>query len=414
MRAVDLSLVVFVAVYAVMITGRVPGLALDRTGACWLGATALLLFGALSREQAWRAIDVGTIGLLLGLMVVSAQFRRSGFYAHLTRCLALRQTSPTRLLGELIAVTGLLSAVLTNDVVCLAMAPVLIDTCGRRGLDPVPFLLALAAAANVGSAATLIGNPQNMLIGQQLALPFAGYLLDGAVPAVAGLFVVWVVLARAYRGQWARSLPLPAAALEPFDRWQTSKGVVVLVVLIAGLLCLPVPREVQALAAGGLCLLSRRVRTRALLDLVDWQLLLLFAGLFICNAAFAQAGHAAHGFAWLRAQGLDVADPITLFATSVVGSNLVSNVPLTMLLLPAADTPLAGPILALATTLAGNLLLVGSIANLIVVEAATRLGVAPLRRSWALEHCRTGVPITLATLAIAALWLWLRHGTLAR
>jgi len=188
----------------------------------------------------------------------------------------------------------------------------------------------------------------------------------------------------------------------------------VLLVLVVGLLCVDMPRDVQALAAGGLLLLSRRTASRALLERVDWTLLLLFAGLFVCNEAFQRAGHAATAFAWLAGHGLDVADPVALFATSVVGSNLVSNVPLTMLLLPATEHALAGPILALATTLAGNLLLVGSIANLIVVEAAARLGVQPRGRTWANEHWRTGVPITLVTLAIAAGWLWLRHGIFAR
>jgi Na+/H+ antiporter NhaD/arsenite permease-like protein len=146
-----------------------------------------------------------------------------------------------------------------------------------------------------------------------------------------------------------------------------------------------------------------------MLQYVDWHLLVLFAGLFIVNDAFRSAGHAAFAFDGLRAAGLDCRDPSTLFAVSVVGSNLISNVPLTMLLLPEATDPQAGAILALATTLAGNLLLVGSIANLIVVEQANALGIAPRRGGWAREHLRTGIPIALVTLAIAAAWLWLRR-----
>lgn len=408
MDTLDLSLVVFVAVYVVMILGRVPGLAVDRTGASLLGAVLLVGGGALSPATAWAAIDVGTIGLLLGLMIVSAQFRRSGFYAHVTRWLAGRDTSPERLLGELIAVVGGLSAVLTNDVVCLAVAPVLVDVCRRRSLDPVPFLLGLAGAANIGSAATLIGNPQNMLIGQSLHLPFGRYLVDGVVPAAFGLLAAWWILARAYRGRFARELPGLPFADEPYDAAQTWKGLAVLALLVASLLACPLPREALAMLAGGAMLVTRRHATRALLDLVDWQLLVLFAGLFVVNHALQTAGHAAAGFAALRQAGVDFEDPAVLFAASVVGSNVVSNVPLTMLLLPVAKHPLAGPILALATTLAGNLLLVGSIANLIVVEQASRLGVFPRDRSWFREHLRTGVPITMATLALAAGWLWIR------
>jgi Na+/H+ antiporter NhaD/arsenite permease-like protein len=411
---VDLPLSVFVAVYAVMILGRVPGLAVDRTGACLLGAIVLLAGGAIGTERAWQSIDAPTIGLLLGMMLVSAHFRVSGLYDRATRWLAARPTTPQRLLAELIALAGVSSALLTNDVVCLAVAPVLADVCVRRGLDPVPFLLALAAAANVGSAATLIGNPQNMLVAQQLDLPFGGYLLDGTVPAALGLVVVHAVIARCYRGQFERELPPLPLAPVPFAGAQAAKGIAVLAVLVVGLLALDVPREVQALAAGGVLLVSRRLPTSGLLGQVDWALLVLFAGLFAVNAAFADAGHAANGFAWLQRHGVDVARPVDLFATAVVGSNLVSNVPLTMLLLPQAQQPRAGPILALATTLAGNLLLVGSIANLIVVEAAVRLRIAPRARGWANEHWRIGVPITVLTLALAAAWLWLRHGAFAR
>ncbi len=405
----DVSLLVFAAVYVVMVLGRVPRTGLDRTGAALLGTIVLLGSGSLSLDAAWRAVDPGTLGLLLGLMLVSAQLRLGGFYTALTAWLAVRPTSPQRLLAELVGTVGVLSAVLTNDVVCLAVAPLLAEVCVRRGLDPVPFLLALAAAANVGSAATLIGNPQNILIGQGLQLDFGRYLLDGGVPALLGLVVVWWILVRAYRGRFARPLPLAGFDTHAPDRRASTKALVVLALLVSGLLVCPLPHGVQALLAGGFILLSRTRATGDLLAQVDWPLLVLFAGLFVVNGALQQAGHAASAFAWLREHGADVREPATLFAASVVGSNVISNVPLTMLLVPAVgDAPLAGPILALATTLAGNLLLVGSIANLIVVEQALRLGIAPAGRSWANEHWRTGVPITLATLAVAAGWLWLR------
>jgi Na+/H+ antiporter NhaD/arsenite permease-like protein len=184
-------LIVFAVVYLGMILGGVPGLAIDRTGVALLGAIALVAAGATSLDQAWAAIHVPTIALLLGLMVVSAQFRLGGFYAAVTRRIAEAGASPEALLGLLIGVAAFLSALLANDIICLAMAPILATACARRGLDPVPFLIALACAANVGSAATLIGNPQNMLIGQQLELSFARYLLDGVVPAALGCVATW-------------------------------------------------------------------------------------------------------------------------------------------------------------------------------------------------------------------------------
>lgn len=398
-----LTLLVFLGVYLGMFLGRLPWLALDRAGVALLGALLLLATGRLSLAGAWNAVDVPTMALLFGLMIVSAQFRLGGFYTRLTRQLAGADLSPPALLALLTAVAGALSAVLANDIVCLAMAPILVEGCARRRLDPKPFLLALAAAANVGSAATLIGNPQNMLIGQTLRLSFPGYLLIAALPSILGLAAVWGVISRFARGKWHLPLEVPDVPAPPFDRWQTGKGMVVLVALMAAFLFSPWPREIVALAAAAVLLTSRRTASRAVLGLVDWQLLILFFGLFVVNHALAASGLLAQAMEGLRAAGIDPARPAWLFTLAVVLSNLVSNVPATMLLLPSAEHPLAGPILALASTLAGNLFIVGSIANIIVVDQAARLGVAI---SWR-EHARIGVPITVITVAIAAGWLWL-------
>lgn len=399
-----LVLLVFVLVYLGMVLGGLPGLALDRTGIALLGALLLVAFGKITPAGAWEAVDVATIALLFGLMVVSAQFRLGGFYTRITRRLAEARVTPQTLLGMLILIAGLLSALLANDIVCLAMAPVLVEGCARRGLNPKPFLLGLACAANVGSAATLIGNPQNMLIGQSLQLSFAGYLLDGGIPALLGLAVVWAVLVRYGRGNWHLPTPLPELDAPEFDSWQTGKGLIILTLLTAAFLFAPWPREVVALGAAALLLTSRRMASRNILGLVDWQLLVLFIALFVVTHALAASGMLASALQALAAAGLDLSAPATLFATTVVLSNLVSNVPAVMLLLPAAEHPLAGPILALASTLAGNLLIVGSIANIIVIDQAARLGVII---GWR-EHARIGIPVTILTLAIAAGWLWLR------
>jgi Na+/H+ antiporter NhaD/arsenite permease-like protein len=404
----SLVVAVFVAVYVGMIAGRVPGLRIDRSGIALLGAIVVVAAGRLDTRQAWQAIDAETIALLLGLMVVSAQLRLGGFYTAVARRIAGAALGPEALLGLLCAVVGLLAALLSNDVVCLAMAPVLVQGCVRRGLDPVPFLLALAAAANVGSAATLIGNPQNMLIGAALDLSFAGYLGDALVPSVLGCATVWWWGCRCYRGRFERRLELavPAEVDRPFDRWQTGKGLAVLGLLVLAFLFAPLPREVSALAAAGLLLLSRRMHSREMLGLVDWQLCVLFAGLFIVHAALTSTGLPAEVLAGLEGTALDPTEPAVLGAATVVLSNLVSNVPAVMLMLPAVEDPAGGALLALSSTLAGNLLLVGSIANLIVVEQARALGVAPRRRSWALEHLRFGLPVTALTLVPAAAWVW--------
>ena len=291
---------------------------------------------------------------------------------------------------------------MANDIVCLAVAPILVESCQHRGYKPIPFLLALACASNVGSAATLIGNPQNMLIGQALAMSFAGYLLIAIVPTILGLLVVWWIIARSVHGEWSEARAPIAVEAPRFNPWQSAKGLGVITLLVLAFLFTPWPREALALGAAGLLLTSRKMASRKMLALVDWQLLVLFVGLFVVNHALAQSGVLVQATTALTQGGLDPSQPAALYVVTPILSNLVSNVPAVMLLLPVATHPLAGPILALSSTLAGNLFIVGSIANIIVVDQARPLGVHIGFR----EHARIGVPVALATLAVAGAWLW--------
>lgn len=399
----SLILLVFLVVYLGMILGGIPGMALDRTGVALLGAIVLLGSEAVLPQEAWDALDVPTMGLLFGLMVVSAQFRLGGFYTAVTRALAGTEVRPSALLALLIGLAAVLSALLCNDIVCLAVTPILVEGCRRKRLDPLPFLLALACAANIGSAATLIGNPQNMLIGQTLHLSFAGYFLKAITPVLLSLGALWAILCLMVRGRWQRHFAIPRVEAPPLNPWQSGKGILVLSILIAAFFLTGLPREVLALAAAGILLASRRMHTRNMLALVDWHLLVLFAGLFIVNHAMQGSGMLDTAMTWLRESGAPLEHPGWLFAITAALSNLVSNVPATMLLLPAATHPLAGPILALSSTLAGNLIVVGSIANIIVVDQAGLLGV---HISW-WGHAKVGIPVTLVTLAIAAVCLCL-------
>lgn len=400
----DFVLAVFVVVYLGMILGRLPGLVIDRAGVAILGAMALLAGGALTSRQAWNAVDMPTMSLLFGLMLVSAQLRLGGFYTLCARHIAQAKLGPQGLLLLVMASGAALSALLVNDIVCLAMTPILAEGCLRRGLNPVPFLLGLACAANIGSAATLIGNPQNMLIGQVGGMPFGAFLLDCLPPVAAGLLAAWGVILFLSRGDWRLErgvIPVPAVEFRP---WPSIKGCLLLCFALAGFLFAPVPREVVALSVGGFVLLSRRTESREVFGLVDWQLLLLFLGLFVVNHAVAEAGWLTRMFAAIRDVGVDLGNPAWLFAVTAVLSNIISNVPAVMLLLPASPTPQDRLLLALASTLAGNLFLLGSIANLIVAEQAARLGVFITWR----RHLRIGLPVTLVTFAIAGMWLWLR------
>jgi Na+/H+ antiporter NhaD/arsenite permease-like protein len=399
---------VFATVYLGMFLGGLPRLKLDRSGVALLGAIAVIAISGMAVEDAARSVDLPTIVLLFAFMVVSAQMRLGGFYTEVTRRVGALPLSRAGLLAALIVVAGGLSAVFSNDIVCLAMTPVVARLCLQRGLNPLPFLIGLACAANIGSAATLIGNPQNMLIGSVLRLPFDGYMRHALWPVGISLALLWVWLAYgpgARVGVAAAVQPagrtVQADDSPPFDRWQTAKGLTVALALMGVFLFTDWHRDVAALVGAAVLLLSRRFHSADVMGSVDWQLLLLFIGLFVVNHAFEQTGLAAQAVAWLATQGVHLTDPGALLVLGTLLSNLVSNVPAVMLLLPhlGADPQQAGAQLALVSTFAGNLLLVGSIANLIVADLAAKEGIT---LDWK-RHAVTGLPVTLMSLAVV--WL---------
>ncbi len=291
----EVIVAVFCVVYLGMILGGLPFLQLDRTGVALLGAITLISIEALSLEDAARSIHLPTLIMLFAFMVVSAQMRLGGFYDWVMLRLANSRLEPPLLLGAFIVVIAALAAVFSNDIVCLAVAPVLIDACRKRKLDPVPYLLALACASNIGSAATLIGNPQNMLIGQTLKLSFSGYLLDAAAPVCAGLVVTWGLLVGRAGAQGAGVPAVEATgnggqAPAVLDGWQTAKGLAVAATIVLCFVFTPWPREVVALTGAGVLLMSRKLHSRNMLGRVDGEVLVLFMGLFVVNHALQKAG----------------------------------------------------------------------------------------------------------------------------
>lgn len=403
MPADPIVLAVFLLTYAGMAVGRIPGLRVDRTGIALMAVAVLLASGRVGVADMGAAVDMPTLLLLFALMIVSSQFQAAGFYDFAAGRVAASGGSPRRLLALTIATAGLLSAVLANDIIAFAMAPMLAAGVKRRGLDPRPFLIGLAGGCNAGSAATVIGNPQNILIGQSGGLDFWGFLAAGGPPALFGCLCVYAVVAWV----WRHALAAPAAPLdEPVpapDPWQTAKGVVA-VLALAALFMTDLPREIGALAVAALLLASRRLASREMIGAVDWHLLVLFAGLFIVTERFAATGLAAQGLQALAAQGLALERVSVMAPLLLAGSNGIGNVPAVMLILSIWPDAPAGALygLAVLSTLAGNLLLTGSLANLIVAERAAAVG-APLSFR---DHARCGIPMTLAALAAAGLWLW--------
>ena len=402
----QLTVLTFVAVYVGMALGRWPGLRIDRTGIALLGAILLSLAGAVDGPAALAAIDFPTLIILFGLMVLSAQFAVTGFYDWCSARIAAADAGPATVLALVIATGGVLSAVLANDVVVFAMTPMLCAGLRARGLDPRPFLIALACAANAGSAATIIGNPQNILIGQYGDLDFWRFLAVCAPPALAGLAVTFAVVWLGWRHRLRRdpTPPRPAAAGEPaeLDRPGLAKGLLATAALLI-LFGTPLPHVSGVLAVAGALLVSRRLATRRMLGMVDWHLLELFGGLVVVTGAFAATGLPAQLVERLAAAGVTLDQPLVLAPLALIGSNTIGNVPMVVLLLavagPASEATLYG--LALFSTLAGNLLVLGSLANIILVERAAEVGV----RLGFLEHARIGIPVTLLSLALAMLWL---------
>ncbi|MBN2432033.1 MAG: anion transporter [Acidobacteria bacterium] len=399
--------VIFVLTYTGVALGGIRGLALDRTGIALVGAVAMVVAQVLSPERAVTAIDFPTILLLYALMVVSAQLRLGGFYSRVALSLTRLLRQPRVFLGATMLAGAILSAILANDIVCLAFTPVIIAAVTRQGRDPVPYLLGLAMASNIGSAATIIGNPQNMLIGQLGRLPFDDFLLWCGPPSLAALGTSYLILLGFYGRRMDRDSPPPSAgnpteAWPAFNRWQSSKGLLLIAAMIL-LFFTAIPRELSAMGVAAILLCSRHMKTRDILGLIDWHLITLFCALFVVIQGIEAVGLPGTAMAWLAEHGLHFDQMPVLITATVLLSNVVSNVPAVMVLTRFLESSLPEPwyVLGLASTFAGNLLVIGSIANLIVIEQARRLNVVIRFR----EHARVGIPVTLASLLVLALWV---------
>lgn len=397
---------IFALTYLGIAVGHVPGLKLDRTGIVTLGAIGMMVLSGLGTEQIIALVHWPTLLLLFSFFVLSAQLRLSGFLDAMANVMARRLDRPGRFLADLMLVTAGLSAVLNHDVVCLVFAPFVLSAVQRRGLPPVPFLVALALASNIGAAATLVGNPQGMLIAQVGQLDFGAYVLWSAVPVGLSLVAAWAVIWRASRAGWTPATTpagMPAEQLtpQPLDRAHTLKGLVILVGVIV-LFFGPWPKELIALTAAGIHLASPKFRTDDLLRLVDWPVLLLFMGLFVVTGAFQVTGQGELALRWLSAQGLNLVQLPTLAWVTAGLSNLINNSAAVMLLLkvaPVTQAP-AAYVLSLANSFGGSLLIVGSVSNIIVVQQAQQRGVHI--SLW--DFARLGVPVTLSSLLILVGW----------
>lgn len=414
-----LTAILFVLTYLGLVLGEVPKLRMDRAGIAFAGAALMLCTGALTlaRAASPESIDYETLGLLFGMMIVVGFLRLSGCLARLTHWSLDRIHSPHALLALVILLAGVLSAFLVNDIVCLALTSLVLHLAKRLRFDPVPHLIGLATGANIGSTATITGNPQNMIIGVQSRIPYVTFAAHLMPVALAGLAIDFLVVSLIYRsalaagqsetdaaGGESASSPFTAGALRGRIlvrlQWKSAAVAILTVVLFfAGL-----PMAVVAIGAAAFLLLGRLKPERIYRE-VDWSLLLMFTGLFVVVYAFQ-----IHVVSRWNLAGWNflLRHPVGLLSLAAAGlSNLVSNVPAVLLFrpvmhaVPAAARPSAWLALAMSSTLAGNLTIPGSVANLIVIEKAKREGT--VISFW--EYCKVGVPVTILTLGIGIAWL---------
>jgi Na+/H+ antiporter NhaD/arsenite permease-like protein len=401
LAAVLTAAIIFVATYVVVALGYFPGLRLDRTGAAVVGAAFMVAFHVITPEHAFASIDMATLVLLFGMMVIVGNLRLAGFFRWAGAAVARRATTPRRLLAGLILVTGVLSALFVNDTICLALTPLVIEVTGVLEVRATPYLIALATSSNIGSVATLTGNPQNMLIGVASKIPYALFFEKLVLVSVVGLLIDFVVIAWIYRRDLARPFAGPAQPRVRIHGFLMLKALTASVVMLF-FFFLGANLSIVALTAGATLLLTRRVKPEKVFLEVHWSLLTLFAGLFVVVGAARSAGLADWAFGVLHASEAHSLPAISLVCAAL--SNLVSNVPAVMLFIPLVPQ-LANPeavwrALAMSSTLAGNLTLVGSIANLIVAEGARRSCPISFR-----EYLKVGIPLTLLTLGFGILWL---------
>jgi len=400
------ALAILILTYAGLALGRVPGLRLDRAGIAFLGGAAMIAFGPLTLEDAFRAIDYDTVALLLGMMIVVAHLKVSGAFRALGALAIEHAHRPLALLVTVTLLAGVLSAFLVNDAICLVMAPIVLAVTRALGRNPLPYLVATATASNCGSVATITGNPQNMVIGAYSGISYPAFAASLAPVAAFGLVAVVVVVRLVYLEEFSAQGDLqPHLVRGRMHRGQAVKASVVCVALAVAFFAGIDPAK-AAVLGGAFLLVTRAIKPERIYREIDGPLLMMFAGLFVVVAGAEKALLTPDRIAMAKTIGLDV--PWRLSAFTAVLSNVVSNVPAVLALKPFVptfgDPRKAWLIVAMSSTLAGNFTLLGSVANLIVAEQAKAEG-TPIS-FWA--YFKVGLPLTVLTLAAGTGWLMWR------
>jgi Na+/H+ antiporter NhaD/arsenite permease-like protein len=394
-----LTLLIVAATIIGIAVGRWPLIRADRTTIALIGSALLLGIGAVSLEEAYAALDLDTILLLFSMMVINGSLILSGFFGFITQRVVQFARGPRSLLALVIGASGVLSALFLNDTIVIMMTPIVLEVTRSSRRNPLPYLIGLAVAANIGSTATITGNPQNIIIGNASKIPYLDFAIALTPTALIGLVICWVIVMLVYRDEFqGGTLTAPDVLRTRIYRPLLRKAALVIsFMLIAFLIGVPVP--LAAFLAAAILLTTRRLRPERVFKIIDWNLLTFFAGLFVVTHALDVQGWTERLFITLRP--LAQAGMVPFGIVSVILSNLISNVPAVLLLqglVPAfADQQRAWLTLAATATLAGNLTLLGSVANLIMAELAARWGV----RVTFSAYLKVGLPVTILTVIVS-------------
>jgi Na+/H+ antiporter NhaD/arsenite permease-like protein len=396
---------VFLISYFVFAIGKFPGMKIDRPGMAIIGAVLMVAFRVVNAPEALHFIDFSTLVLLFSMMLIVAYLHLAGFFAWITEQIIAR-LKPRHLLPVVIFTTGILSAFFVNDIICLVMVPFTLLTTRRMSLKPLPYLLAVATSSNIGSVATITGNPQNMLIGSFSGLPYRYFLWHLGPVALIGLAIDWLIIRLMFGSEHVSQKAEVLASVTPHLSLRELRKPAIVIALVLGGFIAGVPPAMMAAIGAALMLITRTQNPRQVYDEVDWGLLIFFVGLFLIVGGAENSGLTSYLFAF--ADHFNLQNTAILTVATAFLSNLVSNVPAVMLLkslIPSFRDPhTSWLVLAMASTLAGNLTITGSVANLIVVERAkdeVHIGF------W--DYSRVGIPVTLATLAVGWAWLTWAH-----
>jgi Na+/H+ antiporter NhaD/arsenite permease-like protein len=391
----DIAFIIFLLTYVVIALGQPPLFRIDRTGAAIIGASCMLIFKVLSVYDAYEAIDYKTIIILFGMMILIANLRLSGFFKIVLNFLVKKVQNPTLLLYIIVFASGLLSAFFINDTVCLIFTPFIIELTKRIHVNPKPYLLALAMSANIGSVATITGNPQNIIIATSSGISYGTFFVKLFPVALIGL-VICAFLIRLFYKKDITSDEVKITEM----KYRYNKPLVVksslMALLTIVLFFLNIPMEIVSIGVASFLLITRRIKPEKVYNLIDFGLLILFIGLFIVVKGFEKSvvfKELVHYFRTI------ISTPLALVISSVLLSNIVSNVPAVLILKPLVQNLFndqnAWLYLAMSSTLAGNLTILGSIANIIVIESAS-----PKVKIGFLEYLRVGIPLTLLTITV--------------